>query len=93
MIVSRAGNDAVNVNPPTGTTQHLTDHGSSWLWSAFTLTFLAALLTLGGSFRMKRGTRVFHQLVLVSIPSPSRPSTHCHCLHLPPPPHVHLHFY
>ncbi|ODV96612.1 hypothetical protein PACTADRAFT_48443 [Pachysolen tannophilus NRRL Y-2460] len=35
--VIKAGNQAVSINEPTGVDIHLTSHGSSWLWAAFSL--------------------------------------------------------
>ncbi|CCE72694.1 Piso0_000285 [Millerozyma farinosa CBS 7064] len=44
-IVARAGNEAVQVNnPPEYIDIHLTDHGSDWLWAAFCVFALFALV-------------------------------------------------
>ncbi|CCH59014.1 hypothetical protein TBLA_0B01710 [Henningerozyma blattae CBS 6284] len=36
-IVKRSGNRAVHVNPPHGLDIHLTEHGSDWLWSVYSV--------------------------------------------------------
>ncbi|CUM66337.1 uncharacterized protein PRCAT00003999001 [Priceomyces carsonii] len=43
-LVSRAGNQALEVNPPPASIDiHLTDHGSDWLWAAFSIFGLFAI--------------------------------------------------
>ncbi|KAA8916272.1 hypothetical protein TRICI_001554 [Trichomonascus ciferrii] len=48
-----ARNDAVEVNPPTNLTIHITDHGSDWYWTAFALFSLFALLSAGAGFKLR----------------------------------------
>lgn len=38
-----AGNQAVNTNPPNAA-EHLSAHGSDWLWAAFSLITLCLLV-------------------------------------------------
>lgn len=44
-LVSRSGNQAVSINPPASSVDiHLTAHGSDWLWAAFSIFAVLALL-------------------------------------------------
>lgn len=44
-LVRRAGNEALQVNPPTASIDiHLTKHGSDWLWAVFCVFSLLALV-------------------------------------------------
>ena len=61
-----AGNQAVNVNPPFGSQQHITSHGSDWLWTVFAIMVLTDLFVMAWHFMIPRGQRVFHQLTIVS---------------------------
>uniref|UniRef100_A0A060TI52 ARAD1D36212p n=1 Tax=Blastobotrys adeninivorans TaxID=409370 RepID=A0A060TI52_BLAAD len=47
------GNDALNINPPTGADIHLTVHGSDWYWAAFSVFALSFLLFLGASYKLR----------------------------------------
>lgn len=39
-LLSR-GNDALNVNPPTGVAEALSQHGSDWLWAVTAIYIIA----------------------------------------------------
>lgn len=39
-LLSR-GNDALNVNPPTGVAEALSQHGSDWLWAVTAIYIVA----------------------------------------------------
>ncbi|WVF70347.1 hypothetical protein IAT40_005137 [Kwoniella sp. CBS 6097] len=56
------GNDAINVNPPTGAVQHITTHGSDWLWAVFAIMTVCDIIVFFWQFRLPRGQRVFHHL-------------------------------
>lgn len=61
------GNQAINVNPPTGAVQHITRHGSDWLWAVFSVMALSALIVFAWSLFRPRGQRVFHHLFLIVL--------------------------
>lgn len=65
-LVSR-GNEAVNINAPTGANFHITDHGSDWLWTVFSIFALATLVFVGYSFTKPNNERVFFQLYAASM--------------------------
>ncbi|CCH59015.1 hypothetical protein TBLA_0B01720 [Henningerozyma blattae CBS 6284] len=43
-LVKRSGNRAVHVNPPHGVDIHLTEHGSDWLWSVYSVYGVLAIM-------------------------------------------------
>ncbi|CCH59013.1 hypothetical protein TBLA_0B01700 [Henningerozyma blattae CBS 6284] len=43
-IAKRSGNRAVHVNPPHGLDIHLTEHGSDWLWSVYSVFGVLTLM-------------------------------------------------
>jgi len=59
-------NNAVAVNPPTLLGRvadiHITEHGSSWLWAAFTLFAIATIVFLGLGYTKPQTDRIFHYL-------------------------------
>ncbi|OCF33932.1 hypothetical protein I317_07818 [Kwoniella heveanensis CBS 569] len=57
-------NDAINVNPPNGAVQHITSHGSDWLWAVFAIMTVSDIIVFFWQFRLPRGQRVFHQLAM-----------------------------
>ncbi|TCD68884.1 hypothetical protein EIP91_009434 [Steccherinum ochraceum] len=59
-------NDALNLNPPNAD-EHITTHGSDWLWAAFSIFGLSFLVVLVLNFLRPRGTRLFHELALVIL--------------------------
>jgi len=66
VIFQRAGNDALNVNPPAGV-QHLSVHGSDWLW-AVTAVFILSWLALFALVWVARGgERIFHYLFISAL--------------------------
>jgi bacteriorhodopsin len=59
-------NDALNINPPSGT-EELTVNGSNWLWAVtaiFTLSFLGFFAT---SFKARSGERIFHYIFTIAL--------------------------
>jgi len=62
-----AGNQAVIVNPPTGASQHITSHGSDWLWAVFAIMLFSDFVVLIWHFMIPRGQRVFHQLSMIIL--------------------------
>jgi len=65
-----AGNQAVNINPPNAN-EHLSTHGSDWLWAAFSFMALCLLTALTVTFRRPRGTRLFHQIAVAVLATSS----------------------
>lgn len=61
------GNEAVEINEPTGLDFHLTSHGSDWLWAAFSLFALSTLVTVGLSFLKPRTERLFYYTTTFSL--------------------------
>jgi len=55
-------NDAINVNSPYPAAQHITTHGSDWLWAAFAIMLFSDLIVIGWHFMIPRGQRIFHQI-------------------------------
>lgn len=67
-LIKRAGNEAVEVNPPTGTDIHITNHGSNWYFAALALFgFVAILKFVFAKFRRKNHERVFHYFMVFSL--------------------------
>jgi len=62
-ILRRAGNEAVEMNPPsTGITIGLTEHGSDWYWAAFCIFAITAFGFVVSSIFVPRKERIFHYL-------------------------------
>lgn len=61
------GNEAVVINNSTGTDFHLTDHGSDWLWTVFSIFSLCALVSTGVSYTKPRAERLFYNITSVIL--------------------------
>ena len=61
------GNDAVAINPADGTDFHLTEHGSDWLWAAFSLFALSTLVSVGLSYSKPRSKRLFYNINSIAL--------------------------
>ncbi|CCD22892.1 opsin family protein NDAI_0A07380 [Naumovozyma dairenensis CBS 421] len=59
-LYKRAGNEAIKLNPPTGSDFHLTARGSDWLWAAFCLFLFSAMLLIVLMFRKPINERLFY---------------------------------
>nr|XP_019049369.1 hypothetical protein I302_03155 [Kwoniella bestiolae CBS 10118]OCF28299.1 hypothetical protein I302_03155 [Kwoniella bestiolae CBS 10118] len=57
-------NQALDTNPPTGSVQHITTHGSDWLWAVFAIMTFTDIVVFFWQFTLPRGQRVFHQLAM-----------------------------
>jgi len=70
MLTTRR-NSAVYVNPPVLQGRvadiHITEHGSDWLWAAFSIFGLAFLVLLGLTFRKPATHRAFHYILAVVL--------------------------
>ncbi|KAK9367303.1 hypothetical protein V1509DRAFT_177908 [Lipomyces kononenkoae] len=62
-LVAR-GNDALLINPPSGTNISLTTHGSDWYWTVFSIMALFAIFFAITAFLSPRGERLFTYLAL-----------------------------
>ncbi|KAK9492335.1 hypothetical protein V1508DRAFT_160626 [Lipomyces doorenjongii] len=58
------GNNALNVNPPMGTTISLTTHGSDWYWTVFSVMCVFAIGFIASAFMMSRLERLFNYLAI-----------------------------
>lgn len=67
VLYSRSGNEALEINPPTGVDFHITDHGSDWYWTVFSLFGFATLAVIGHSFFKARQQRLFHYLTATAL--------------------------
>lgn len=61
------GNDAVIINNSEGADFHLTEHGSDWLWAAFSVFALSTLLSAGLSYTKPRAERLFYNITSVAL--------------------------
>lgn len=66
-----AGNDAIHANPTVDSVQHITTHGSDWLWAVFAVMLFADLVVIGWHFMVPRGQRLFHQLGAIILTTAS----------------------
>ena len=46
-------NDALNLNPPNAI-EHISTHGSDWLWAAFSFMALCLVVVTGITFTVRR---------------------------------------
>lgn len=53
------GNEAMSLNPPTGTDLHLTTHGSDWVWAVFSLFGVVSLGFVAASYYRASKERLF----------------------------------
>lgn len=60
MVLLYERNDAVEINPPSGVDFHLTEHGSNWLWTAFSIFVVCALFTTFFAYTKARTERLFY---------------------------------
>ncbi|EED23987.1 protein FDD123, putative [Talaromyces stipitatus ATCC 10500] len=67
MEIFPRGNDALNVNPPVGVTEALSQHGSDWLWAVTAIYIVAFFFTLIPCFTTPESDRVFHYLLTMTL--------------------------
>lgn len=66
-LIKRAGNEALEINPPVGADLHITAHGSDWLFAALSLFgFVAICEYCWARLRRKNHERVFHYAFVFS---------------------------
>ncbi|KAJ8128027.1 hypothetical protein O1611_g5607 [Lasiodiplodia mahajangana] len=61
------GNDALNINPPTGASDALSVAGSDWLWAVTAIYLVAFFGVLVTCFTSRESDRVFHYLYTLTI--------------------------
>jgi len=64
-VFARDRNHALDVNPPTAD-NHLTVHGSDWIWAVTAVYFISFLFFLCHSFVARHGERIFHYLFSIA---------------------------
>ncbi|KAI1426160.1 family A G protein-coupled receptor-like protein [Xylaria sp. FL1777] len=67
MALLMRGNDALNINPPTGVHEALTVAGSDWLWAVTGVYLVAFFGVLVPCFTSRESDRVFHYLYTLTI--------------------------
>lgn len=65
-VIQVRTNDALNINPPEGD-QHLSVHGSDWLWAVTAIYIVSFLAFFGLSFAARAGERVFHYIYGIAL--------------------------
>jgi len=60
-------NTALTSNPPNGSAEHITTHGSDWLWAVFAVMLISDLIILVWHFMIPRGQRIFHQIAVILL--------------------------
>ncbi|KAF5102522.1 hypothetical protein DV451_001815 [Geotrichum candidum] len=61
------GNNAVIINDSAGADFHITDHGSDWLWAAFSVFACCAIVSTILSYTKPRAERLFYNITSVSL--------------------------
>ncbi|KAK9463834.1 uncharacterized protein V1516DRAFT_668828 [Lipomyces oligophaga] len=62
LLYARGGNEALDVNPNTGTDIHVADSGSDWYWTVFCIMAVTSLGYIGLAYKVPRRNRFFHYL-------------------------------
>ncbi|SCW01648.1 LAFE_0E04258g1_1 [Lachancea fermentati] len=66
-LMKRGGNEAIQINAPTGVDFHLTARGSDWLFSAFCFFLVLGLITIGLMFRKPAQERIFYMTAVAPL--------------------------
>jgi len=67
MNVFARSNDALRINPPPTTVQHLTRGGSDWLWAVTAIYLFCLLVVVGLAYVAPKGEKIFHYLFIVTL--------------------------
>ncbi|RDW59462.1 Heat shock protein 30 [Coleophoma cylindrospora] len=67
MSILARSNDALKINPPPTTVQHLTRGGSDWLWAVTALDLFCLLAVVGLAYVAPKGEKIFHYLFIVTL--------------------------
>lgn len=65
-VIQVRSNDALDINPPAGD-QHLSVHGSDWLWAVTAIYIVSFLAFFGLTFVARAGERVFHYIYSIGL--------------------------
>ncbi|PCH38688.1 heat shock protein 30 [Wolfiporia cocos MD-104 SS10] len=69
-FLAMAGNQALHINPPNAD-EHLTTHGSDWLWAVFAIMTLCICISSRLTHMKPRGSRMFNQIAVVVLSTSS----------------------
>ncbi|KAJ8096459.1 hypothetical protein POJ06DRAFT_272069 [Lipomyces tetrasporus] len=67
MAVLPLENDALNINPPVGVDEALSQHGSDWLWAVTAIYAISFISFLFLSFTVRASERVFHYIFTFAL--------------------------
>ncbi|KAK9319017.1 hypothetical protein V1517DRAFT_342115 [Lipomyces orientalis] len=67
MAVLPRENDALNINPPVGVDEALSQHGSDWLWAVTAIYAISFISFLFLSFTVRASERVFHYIFTFAL--------------------------
>lgn len=59
-LAKRGGNEALRINPPTGTDFHITNHGSDWMFASFCVFMAIAIIYTLLMFKRAHNERFLH---------------------------------
>lgn len=63
----KRSNEALDINPPTGTDFHISKNGSDWLWAVCAVYCFSLLVVVALAYVAKSGERIFHYLYTISL--------------------------
>lgn len=66
-LMKRGGNQAITINKPDGVDFHLTTRGSDWLWAAFCIFLVMAMILIGLMFRKAPNERLFYYTAIAPV--------------------------
>ena len=66
-LMKRGGNQAITINKPDGVDFHLTARGSDWLWAAFCVFLVMAMILIGLMFRKAPNERLFYYTAIAPV--------------------------
>ncbi|PKK48010.1 hypothetical protein CI102_5511 [Trichoderma harzianum] len=66
MNLANRGNGALTTNPPAGD-QHLSVHGSDWLWAVFAVFAITSIIVFPLTWRARAGEKIFHYLFTIAL--------------------------
>ncbi|KAH6886924.1 hypothetical protein B0T10DRAFT_407571 [Thelonectria olida] len=61
------GNDALDINPPVGLDEFLSEHGSNWLWAVTAIYIVSFFACLVPSFTAPESKRVFNYTLSMAL--------------------------
>lgn len=67
MTIFARANDALKINPPPTSVQHLTQGGSDWLWAVTALYLFCLFVVVALAYVAPKGEKIFHYLFIVTL--------------------------